>query len=206
MGNFFAELKRRHIYRVAAAYAVVAWVLIQLVNNIAPMLNLPTSMGTVVLVLLVVGFPIAILFAWIQKLASNDGAATRPATGKLDWVLIGALVVVIALVSYQQLAPAPGARPGQQQAGPVPAAARGGISIAVLPFVNLSGDAGQEFFSDGMTEEITAALAQVQGLRVLGRTSAFEFGASTRCDAFDRRVRAQGWQPGAHHCSARQGR
>ena len=80
-------------------------------------------------------------------------------------VLIGALVVVIALVSYQQLAPMTGARTAQQQASVAPAP--GSISIAVLPFVNLSGDTGQEFFSDGMTEEITAALAQVPGLRVL---------------------------------------
>src|SRR5712691_10924088 len=93
MGNFFAELKRRHIYRVAAAYAVVAWVLIQLVNNITPMLNLPNSVGTIVLVLLAVGFPVAILFAWINQLAPADGAAARATTCKLDWALIGALVV-----------------------------------------------------------------------------------------------------------------
>jgi hypothetical protein len=165
MGNLFAELKRRHIYRVAAAYAVVAWVLIQLVNNITPMLKLPDWVGTALLVLLLIGFPVALLFAWINQLAPADGSAARATIGKLDWVLIGALVVVIALVSYQQLAPMTGARTAQQQASVAPEP--GSISIAVLPFVNLSGDTGQEFFSDGMTEEITAALAQVPGLRVL---------------------------------------
>ena len=113
MGNFFAELKRRHIYRVAAAYAVVAWVLIQLVSNVSPMLRLPDWAGTLVLVLLLVGFPVALLFAWIHQLAPADGATARATTGKLDWVLIGALVVVIALVSYQQLAPTTGARTAQ---------------------------------------------------------------------------------------------
>jgi len=172
MANFLAELKRRHVYRVAAAYAVVAWVLIQLVNNITPMLNLPASVGTIVLVLLAVGFPVAVLFAWIHQLAPADGAAPSPKTSKLDWTLIGALVVVIALVSYQQLAPSSGARTGQQARGtPAP----GSMSVAVLPFVNLSSDKEQEFFSDGRTEEITAALAKIPNLQVVGRTSAFEF-------------------------------
>src|SRR5436853_6846580 len=101
MGNLFAELKRRHIYRVAAAYAVVAWVLLQLFNNLEPILKLPEWAGTLVLVLLLRGFPFALLLAWIHQLAPADGAAARAATGKLDWALIGALVVVIALVSYQ---------------------------------------------------------------------------------------------------------
>ena len=108
----------------------------------------------------------------MRELAPADGATARATTGKLDWALMGALVVVIALVSYQQLAPTTGARTAQQASvAPTP----GGISIAVLPFANVSGDAGQEFFSDGMTEEISAALANVKSLRVIARTSAFQF-------------------------------
>jgi TolB-like protein len=133
-----------------------------------------------VIVLLAVGFPMAIVFAWIHELSPTDGTTARAVTSKLDWALMGALVVVIGLVSYQQLAPTSGGRTGQQAAlattaSPNAPARPDGVSLAVLPFVNLSGDAGQEFFSDGMTEEITEALAQVPGLRVLGRTSAFEF-------------------------------
>ena len=75
MGSFFAELKRRHLYRVAAAYAVVAWVLLQIVNNVAPGLNLPNWAIALTIVLLAVGFPIALLFAWIHQLAPADGAA-----------------------------------------------------------------------------------------------------------------------------------
>src|SRR5258705_8965161 len=161
MGNLFAELKRRHIYRVAAAYAVVVWVLIQLVNNVAPALRLPEWAPTLVIVLLLVGFPITLLIAWMRELAPADGGTARAATTKLDYVLAAGLVVVIALVSYQQLAPSSGARTAQQ-AGVTPGAPYAvGISIAVLPFVNLSADQEQEFFSDGLTEEITAALAKV---------------------------------------------
>src|ERR1700704_3959330 len=114
MGNLSAELKRRHIYRVAAAYAVVAWLLVQLVNNLAPIFELPPWIARAVVLLLIVGFPITVLIAWMRELAPADGATAQAATGRLDWVLIGALVVVIALVSYQQLAPTTGGKPAQQ--------------------------------------------------------------------------------------------
>jgi TolB-like protein len=177
MAEFFAQLKRRQMFRVAAAYAVVAWGLLQVVNNVAPALMLPNWAATLVLVLLVIGFPVALLFCWIQQLA--PGGESKAATGKLDWVLIGALIVVIGLVSYQQLA-TNGATTAQQQAGvetakAAAASARTGISLAVLPFTNLSSDKEQEFFSDGITEEITTALARIPDLRVVARESAFQY-------------------------------
>jgi len=175
MANFLAELKRRNIYRVGALYAVVAWVLLQLTANVAPILDLPPWMARAVLLLLVIGLPIALVFAWVQQLAPEGGAPARAATGKLDWALIGALVVVIALVSYQQLAPSRSPATASAQPDVEAERAAGTISIAVLPFANMSGDTGQEFFSDGMSEEITSALAKVQSLRVIGRTSAFQF-------------------------------
>src|SRR5882672_8802282 len=175
MGNFFAELKRRHIYRVVAAYAVVAWLLLQLVNNVAPIMDAPVWVARSALLFLVLGFPIAIFFAWMRELPPAD--AVRPVKATVtDWALIGVLVVVIALVSYQQFAQTRSATElSGVEAARRAAAAPAGISIAVLPFVNLSGDAGQEFFSDGMTEEITSALAKVPTLRMVGRTSAFQF-------------------------------
>ncbi len=178
MANFFAELKRRHIYRVAAAYAVVAWLLLQLIANVAPILELPPWVARAFLLLLVVGFPLAIVLAWTRE---PEGDPTQRAmTGKLDWALMGALVVVIALVSYQQLAPVSGTATATQEQGVEAARSAassptGAVSIAVLPFANLSGDASQEFFSDGMTEEITSALARVPDLRVVARTSAYQF-------------------------------
>jgi TolB-like protein/tetratricopeptide (TPR) repeat protein len=176
MANFLAELKRRNIYRVGALYLVVAWVLLQLIANVAPILELPPWVARAFLLLLVIGFPLAILLAWTRE---PEGDPTQRAmTGRLDWALMGALVVVIALVMYQQFAPPRIAETQQASVAAArlnSAAQDGAISIAVLPFVNLSSDAEQEFFSDGMTEEITTALAKIPDLRVVGRTSAFQF-------------------------------
>ena len=179
MGAFFAELKRRHIYRVAAAYAVVAWLLIQLVNNLAPMLRLPEWAGSFFLVALLIGFPIALIFAWIHDLAPGEGALGHVTTGRLDWALIGALGVVILLMSYQVLV-SPGAivaasQQGVDQARRAADSPATAVSVVVLPFQNLSGDATQEFFSDGITEEITSALTKIPDLRVVARESAFQY-------------------------------
>jgi TolB-like protein len=194
MDKFFAELKRRQMFRVAAAYAVLAWVLLQFANNITPALRLPEWIPTAVVVLLMIGFPVALLFCWIQQLA--PGGESKTTTGRLDWVLIGALVVVIGLVSYQQLAPLQTTRTqqgGVDAARTASATRAGTISLAVLPFANLSSDPEQEFFSDGMTEEITSALAKVADLRVVARTSAFEFKGQNRD------IKTMGEQLGATH-------
>jgi TolB-like protein len=196
MMNLLAELKRRQMFRVAAAYAVIAWILLQLVNNLTPALRLPDWAATFVVVLLIVGFPVALLFCWIQHLPSADGSAPSVKAGKLDWVLIGALGMVILLIGYQQITPSSDAT--TQQAGVVgardasasPATA---ISLAVLPFTNLSGDASQEFFSDGITEEIIAALARIPDLRVVARGSASQFKGERRD------LRAVGQALGATH-------
>jgi TolB-like protein len=192
MMKLLAELKRRQMFRVAAAYAVVAWLLLQIVNNVAPVLDLPVWVARAFLLALVIGFPIALLFVWMRELAPADAAAPRAATTKLDYVLAGGLILVIALLSYQQLAPTNAVRTeASVAASGVPAT--GGISIAVLPFANMSGDASQEFFSDGITEEINAALTKVPDLDVVARTSAFEFKGQNR------NVRAVGEALGATH-------
>ena len=181
MANFFAELKRRHVYRVAVAYVVLSWLLLQVVNNLTPALRLPDWTPTLVVVLLLIGFPLTVLATWARELAPADAEASKTVVAKLDYALIGVLVFVIGLISYQQLAPSRVARPVESEE-PSVAAARaaaasrvGTISLAVLPFANLSADPEQEFFSAGMTEEITAVLAKIPDLRVVARTSAFEF-------------------------------
>src|SRR5262249_23072591 len=104
MGSFFAELKRRHVYRVAAAYVVVAWALIQVLNNLAPALNLPNWALTFVVVLLGTGFPIALIFAWVLAL-NAPGAPMQAKTGTADWVLAAVAVAFIGMFVYQQLPP-----------------------------------------------------------------------------------------------------
>jgi TolB-like protein len=182
MQKLLAELKRRQMFRVAAAYAVVAWLILQVVNTVAPGLNLPIWVVSSVIVLLAIGFPVALLFCWIQQLAPVGEQPAHVKTNKLDWILAGGLAAVIALILYQQLAPSPGTGTAQQAAvAPSnPAPQSGAISIAVLPFANLSGDAGQEFFSDGITEEINGALAKVPNLQIVARTSAFQFKGQNR--------------------------
>jgi TolB-like protein/tetratricopeptide (TPR) repeat protein len=184
MAEFFAKLKRRNIFRVAAAYAVVAWVVMQLAANVTPILDLPPWIARAVLLLLVIGFPLALVFAWVHEIA--PGSVTRGAgwgdrreagPSRADWILTGALVAVIAIFVYQQLVASSvvTTRPGVDSAKEAAASPGAAVSLAVLPFANLSGDPSQEFFSDGITEEITSALAKVPDLRVVARTSAYQF-------------------------------
>lgn len=193
MAEFFAELKRRQMFRVAVAYAVVAWLLLQVVNNVAPVLDLPPWVARAFLLALVIGFPIALLFVWMRDLAPVDGAAEKAVTTKLDYVLAGGLAAVIALLLYQQLAPSGTPQDRAEIENTAQTAAPTGVSIAVLPFANMSGDASQEFFSDGMTEEINGALAKVPNLQVVARTSAFQF------KGLNQDVRAVGQALGATH-------
>jgi len=86
MGNFFAGLKQRHIYRIAGAYAVVAWLLLQLVNNVAPVLDLPAWVARACLLLLALGFPIAMFYAWMRELPSSTGTLPQKAT-IANWAL-----------------------------------------------------------------------------------------------------------------------
>jgi TolB-like protein/tetratricopeptide (TPR) repeat protein len=141
-----------------------------------------------------VGFPVALFFAWMRELTPAEDEA-KPATTRLDYGLAGALVVVIGLVSYQQLS-SPSAPQGDSNrvdtadVRPGGPPASGSISVAVLPF---AGAPEQEFFSDGMTDEIIAALAKVRSLRIVGRSSVFQFKGQNRD------LREIGRQLGATH-------
>jgi TolB-like protein/tetratricopeptide (TPR) repeat protein len=184
MADFFAELKRRQIYRVGAAYVVAAWVLTQLIEILAQVFTLPLWIAQAAIVLLAIGFPIALFAAWMIESKPHEAvaAAVRSKPTIVDWTLCGALAVVLLFMGYQQIAPSSDALPQASVKAAKEASLnpRTGISLAVLPFANLSSDPEQEFFSDGMTEEITAALAKVPDLRVVGRTSAFEFKGQNR--------------------------
>jgi TolB-like protein len=175
---FFGELKRRNVYKVAVAYAVVAWLLMQVASQIFPFFEIPNWVVRLVVLLLVIGFPIALIIAWafeatpegIKRTAGADAAGQR--SRGVAWiyvVLIGAaLSVGLFFVGRYTAGHATSRVRVDATAGP-------DKSVAVLPLINESGDPKDEYFSDGLSEELIAALAQISGLKVIGRSSSFRF-------------------------------
>jgi TolB-like protein/Tfp pilus assembly protein PilF len=186
--NFFAELKRRNVYKVAVAYAVVAWLLMQVASQIFPFFEIPNWVVRLVVVFLVIGFPIALIIAWafevtsegIKRTEAADAAGLRSRGSTWIYiVMIGAALSVGLFFVGRYTAGHATARPASEELRrgkqSEPATASPDKSIAVLPLVNESGDPKDEYFSDGLSEELIAALAQISGLKVIGRSSSFRF-------------------------------
>ena len=183
--KFFSELKRRHVYKVAVAYAVVGWLVIQVTATIVPALHLPDGLTTAVVVVTLLGFPIALVIAWAFEMTPDglkrtedlppDEVRSLPYWSKTKFAgfIVAVAVIAAGLLSFQQLR-APSSVGGKQDSK----------SIAVLPFVNMSGNKNDEYLSDGMTEELINVLATVPGLRVPGRTSCFAFKGKNEEDIF----------------------
>src|SRR5437763_6582282 len=184
MKEFFAELKRRNVYKVAVAYGVVAWLLIQIATQVFPFFEIPNWAVRLVVLLVVIGFPIALMIAWafestpegIKRTAVAD-AAREHSRGKA-WiyiVIVGALLSIglffLGRYTAGNATPRYDASPAQTEA----ATATPQKSIAVLPLLNESGDRSDEYFSDGLSEELIAALGQIRDLKVIGRSSSFRF-------------------------------
>jgi len=175
MGQLFDELKRRNVLRVAIAYLVTAWLLLQVADVVLNNIEAPDWLFRAILLLVALGFPLALILAWafeltpegIKKEKDVDRSTSVTATTgrKLDFVIIGILAVGIVFLLIDKFSQTPER----------PAAGAPDLSIAVLPFVNMSSDPEQAFFSDGITEEILNALAAVRQLKVAGRTSSFAF-------------------------------
>src|SRR5213596_2435041 len=183
--NFFGELKRRNVYKVAVAYAVVAWLLIQIATQVFPFFEIPNWAVRLVVLLLIIGFPIALVIAWafeitpegIKRTEDVDLSAARRSK-KHTWiyiVVIGAAISAALFFLGRYTAGTKGAASPNQPSNK---------SIAVLPFVNMSADKHDEYLSDGMTEELINALARVPGLRVPGRSSSFAFKGKNEDDIF----------------------
>ncbi len=187
--SFFAELKRRNVYKVAVAYGVVAWLLMQVASQIFPFFDIPNWVVRLVVLLLIIGFPVALIIAWAFEVTSEGIKRTEAADAAgqrsrgVAWiyvVLIGvALSVGLFFVGRYTAGHAtprpvtqPEARPGFQSEA---ATAIPEKSIAVLPLLNESGDPSDEYFSDGLSEELIAALGQIRDLKVIGRSSSFRF-------------------------------
>lgn len=185
--NLLAELRRRSVFRVAAAYLISGWVVMQVVALIAEASGLPTWTSSFALVLLIVGLPIALIVAWAFEITpegvkqtdkSGESIPIRPFS-VADGVLLAGLAVVIGFIGWQQFAaPERIAVAGPTASNELNEVATTGpeaASIAVLAFADLSEEGDQEYFSDGISEELLNVLVRVEGLRVASRTSAFRF-------------------------------
>src|SRR5438445_2991469 len=182
--NFFAELKRRNVYKVAVAYAVVGWLVIQVTATIVPALHLPDGLTTAVVMLTLVGFPVALVIAWAFEMTpegmkrtenvSPDEVIPQWSKKKFAALIIGIAIIAAGLLAFQLL----------RSSRSTITATADTKSIAVLPFVNMSADKNDEYLSDGMTEELINVLSKVQGVRVQGRTSCFAFKGKNEEDIF----------------------
>ena len=183
MKRFFAELKRRNVYRVAVAYAVVAWLLIQIATQVFPFFEIPNWAVRLVVLLLVLGFPIALILAWAFELtpegiqltpsAREAGAVRKRMRRPVFWSLIGLGAAAALFLSFHLLRPAPAAPASAKESGQAP----GRRAVAVLPFENLSEDKANAYFADGMQDEIITRLAKIGDLKVISRTSTLPYRA-----------------------------
>jgi TolB-like protein/Tfp pilus assembly protein PilF len=179
--NFLTELKRRNVYRAAIAYGVVAWFLTQLTTQVFPLFEIPNSAMRFVVIALVVGFPIAMLLAWVyeftpegivrtEDLHPAQARSLQRATGRiLDFIIIGALLLVITMLLV-------GRFPFYRETGE----SISQKSIAVLPFENLSEDKANAYFADGIQEEILTRLASIADLKVISRSSTQQYQSKPR--------------------------
>ncbi len=189
--SILSELQRRNVFRVAALYLVAGWVLLQVAELLFGALGVPAWGLRMVLGLLLLGFPLALIFSWVYELTpeglkrehevERHASTTRETGRKINLLIAGLLVVAIGVSAYDVFArrgDRAAARPAAatpSTGGPAVPALVSATSIAVLPFVNMSDDRSNEYFSDGLTEELLNLLARVPELKVIARTSSFAY-------------------------------
>ncbi len=182
MSSLFQEFKRRNVFRVAVAYAIISWLVVQVADTAVPALRLPEWVPSLIFLLIALGFLPTLIFAWAFELTpegikrEKDVDRTQSITGdtgkKLNQVTLLALALVVILVITDRfIAP----REASQTTAAAVQAPDGEVSIAVLPFADMSPDRDQDYFSDGITEEILNDLAKLKLMKVAGRTSSFAF-------------------------------
>ena len=176
--NLFGELKRRNVFRVGVAYLVVGWLIVQLIDTLVPLLGVPDWVGKAIFLAIVAGFPIALLFAWAFEITpdglkktgdiESEASITAETGARLNYLIAGALALALAYIAYSEFTGAPSDTANE-------AVKAAYASIAVLPFVNMSDDTSNEYFSDGISEEILNVLSRIPNLQVTSRSSAFQF-------------------------------
>jgi TolB-like protein/Tfp pilus assembly protein PilF len=216
--SFFDELKRRNVFRVAIGYVITAWLLLQVVDLVLENVNAPDWVMQVFMLALAIGFPLAIFFAWAFEMTPEGvkresevdrSQSITPTTGrKMDRVIILVLAMAVVFLMYKQFG-----NPEKESVSisqdtsqvtddavakklnPVPVSSPAGPgknSVAVLPFVNMSADPDNEYFSDGIAEEILNVLARIPELKVAARTSAFGFkGSNTNISEIARELKVE---------------
>lgn len=178
--SFFAELKRRNVYKVAVAYAVASWLLIQIATQVFPFFEIPNWAVRLVVIILIIGFPIALVLSWAFEITPQgikreseieaDKSITHRTGRKIVGLTIVVAVIAAGLLAYQLWGPKRAA--AVQASSPIESA--GAIpdkSIAVLPFENLSDDKSNAYFSEGIQDEILTRLSKIAALKVISRTS-----------------------------------
>ena len=186
--SLFEELKRRNVIRVAVLYLVSSWVLLQLTDVLSSLLNVPESAGSIVVLLLILGFFPVVIFAWVYEMTPEGlkrevnvdrSQSQTPRTGKkINTVIVVLLVIAIGGLIADRLIPEPGVEAdvvlAESAEAPIDS-----LSIAVLPFADLSQDQDQRYFTDGLSEELLNLLVRVDDLHVASRTSSFAYRGST---------------------------
>ena len=182
ISKFIEELKRRNVIKVATAYAIAGWLIIQISTSVFPAFEFPIWTAQFVIILTVIGFPLALIFAWAFELTpeglkkSKEVEITESVTAntgkKLNRVIISVLSLAVFFLLTERIFFAESTFLDRN------AAEFDVASIAVLPFVNMSEDEGNEYFSDGLSEELLNGLAKLENIQVAGRTSSFQFKGS----------------------------
>jgi adenylate cyclase len=178
--SLIQELKRRNVFRVAVAYIIVGWLLLQVSDTLVPALLLPEWMHSAIALLLILGFPVSIIFAWAFEMTpegvrrehevDRTQSITRHTGRKLDFAIIAALVLAVIYFATDKFLLRDDANQNEEII-----ATSVNPSIAVLPFINMSDDASNEYFADGITEELLNLLAKIPEFDVTSRSSAFAF-------------------------------
>jgi len=189
--SLFGELKRRNVFKVGVSYIVTAWILLQLVDIVLENITAPGWVMQVFMLAMVIGFPLALIFAWAFELTSDgiklekdidkSQSITHVTGQRLNRNIMIALVIAVVLLlvdkfwQHSSTESTPGAETTQQVVAPGPVAEQAEKSIAVLPFVDMSPEGDQAYFADGISEEILNVLVKTHSLKVAGRTSSFQF-------------------------------